>query len=78
VVASAANNIDVLIYSAAARLPAHLLYELSGINALAAPYVDTVAWTVQGLESAPDLYVTVRNKSGSTSNITLTAYAMGE
>jgi hypothetical protein len=78
VTSSAANNIDVLIYSAATRLPAQLLYEVVGINALASAYVDATPFYVEDLGETQDLYVTVRNNSGVTSNITLSAYAMGE
>jgi len=78
VVATAANDIDVSIYSAAARLPAQLLYNAAGIDALTAAYIDAVPFYVEDLGATQDLYVRVRNNSGAVSDVTLTAYAMGE
>jgi hypothetical protein len=78
VVATAANDIDVSIYSAAARLPAQLLYNAAGIDALTAAYIDAVPFYVEDLGATQDLYVRVRNSSGAVSDVTLTAYAMGE
>lgn len=78
VVAAAANSIDVSIYSAAARLPAQLLYNATGIDALTAAYIDAVPFYIEDLSATQSLYVRVRNNSGAVSDVTLTAYAIGE
>lgn len=76
--ATAANDIDVFIYSDAARLPAQLLYQVSAINALASTYIDAVPFFVEDLAATQNLYVTANNNSGVVSDVTLTAYAIGE
>jgi hypothetical protein len=75
---TAANNVDVAIYSDAARLPAQLLYDATGIDAVASPFIDATPFYIEDIGATQDLYVRVRNNSGVVSDVTLTAYAIGE
>jgi hypothetical protein len=72
--ATASTSLTVELYSDPARAPGDLLYQAAGIDGVAG-YDDRVPFYVEG---PAELYARIVNTAGVPTDVTLSAYALGE